>query len=63
MSSETTNSNEPRFTDKIIQCKICGEEFIWTAGEQRFYADRGLNEPKRCSICRQRRTSYQGGGQ
>ena len=41
------------FTDKTLTCKDCGQEFIWTSGEQEFYQARGLvNEPGRCSSCR-----------
>ena len=30
------------FEDKTLVCKDCGKEFVWTAGEQEFYASRGL---------------------
>ena len=41
------------FTDKTLTCKDCGQEFIWTSGEQEFYQARGLvNEPGRCTSCR-----------
>ena len=41
------------FTDKEIICKDCGGPFIFTAGEQEFYAAKGLqNEPARCPRCR-----------
>jgi CxxC-x17-CxxC domain-containing protein len=41
------------FEDKTLVCKDCGEEFIFTAGEQEFYAEKGFtNEPKRCRSCR-----------
>lgn len=44
------------FTDKTIQCVDCGEEFTFTAGEQAFYKEKGLdNEPKRCKVCRDKR--------
>ena len=29
------------FEDKTLVCKDCGKEFVWTAGEQEFYASRG----------------------
>ena len=29
------------FTDKTLTCKDCGQEFIWTSGEQEFYQARG----------------------
>jgi len=38
--------------DKKIVCKDCGTEFIFTVGEQEFYAQKGLTEPKRCKDCR-----------
>ena len=44
------------FEDKTIQCKDCQEEFIFTAGEQGFYLEKGLlNEPQRCPDCRDQR--------
>ena len=44
------------FTDMTLQCKECGQEFIWTEGEQRFYAKKGLvNQPSRCLTCRTNR--------
>ena len=34
------------FEDKTLVCKDCGKEFVWTAGEQEFYASRGFeNQP------------------
>lgn len=33
-------------------CVDCGKEFVWTVGEQEFYASKGFtNEPKRCKEC------------
>lgn len=44
------------FTDKTLVCRDCGGEFIFTAGEQEFYAAKGLqNEPSRCPSCRSAR--------
>jgi len=40
--------------DKVLICKRCGNTFDFTEGEQEFYTDRGLNEPKRCPECRDR---------
>lgn len=41
------------YQDKTLICSDCGKEFIWTAGEQEFFAERGFsNEPKRCKECR-----------
>lgn len=44
------------YEDKVLVCADCGKEFIWTAGEQEFYAERGFqNEPRRCPECRKGR--------
>ncbi len=41
------------YEDKTLKCKECGAEFIFTAGEQEFYAEKGFeNEPQRCKECR-----------
>ena len=41
------------YEDKTLVCKECGKEFIFSAGEQEFYAERGFqNEPQRCKECR-----------
>ena len=41
------------YEDKTLVCKECGQEFVFTAGEQEFYAERGFqNEPQRCKACR-----------
>ena len=38
------------FEDKTLVCKDCGKEFVWTAGEQEFYASRGFeNQPSAAS--------------
>ena len=44
------------FEDKTLVCQDCGKEFTFTAGEQAFYREKGLdNEPKRCKECRDKR--------
>ena len=48
------------FEDKTLVCQECGKEFVWTAGEQEFYAAKGFtNEPKRCPECRKARRANQ----
>ena len=45
---------ESEFDDRDIKCVDCAESFVWTAGEQTFFHDKGLkNEPKRCKTCKQ----------
>lgn len=44
------------YEDKTLICKECGNEFVFTAGEQEFYAEKGFeNEPQRCKACRDAR--------
>lgn len=38
--------------DKVIVCQDCGQEFTFTEGEQKFYAERGFADPVRCKACR-----------
>jgi CxxC-x17-CxxC domain-containing protein len=43
-----------QYDDRTIHCVDCGQDFVWTAGEQVFFHDKGLkNEPKRCKPCKQ----------
>jgi CxxC-x17-CxxC domain-containing protein len=52
--------------DKTLTCRECGQQFVFTQGEQDFYAQRGYtNEPGRCPDCRAARKaqrSSEGGG-
>lgn len=44
------------YHDKVLKCAECGAEFVFTAGEQMFFADKGFkNEPKRCKACKSNR--------
>jgi Zn finger protein HypA/HybF involved in hydrogenase expression len=47
--------SEEVFEDRPVICRDCGEEFIFAAGEQRYYRDRELAFPKRCPSCREKR--------
>lgn len=49
------------FEDKTLTCRECGAEFVFTASEQQFYADKGFqNEPGRCPSCRANRRANNG---
>jgi CxxC-x17-CxxC domain-containing protein len=53
-TQEIETEPAPDFQDRSITCVDCGEPFVWTAGEQVFFHDKGLkNEPKRCKPCKQ----------
>lgn len=44
------------FEDKVLVCRDCGKEFVFTAGEQEFYAAQGFqNQPLSCKDCRNAR--------
>ncbi|MGH9775310.1 MAG: zinc-ribbon domain containing protein [Candidatus Acidiferrales bacterium] len=49
------------YQDKVLKCSECGAEFVFTAGEQMFFADKGFkNEPKRCKACKATRAQSAG---
>jgi len=53
------------YNDKNLTCADCGQEFVFTASEQDFYAQRGFTEPRRCPSCRASRKAArnaEGGG-
>ena len=46
------------YRDKNLVCIECHQPFVWTAGEQLFFADKNFkNEPKRCKACKARRAT------
>ena len=51
------------FEDRTLTCVDCGADFVWTAGEQSFFADKHFtNEPKRCRACKARRSQRRQAG-
>jgi CxxC-x17-CxxC domain-containing protein len=51
------------YEDKTLVCRDCGNEFVFTAGEQEFFAQKGFtNEPSRCPECRAARKQQSRGG-
>ena len=50
------------FMDKALTCIDCGNDFVFTAGEQLFFHDKQFkNEPKRCKFCKAKRAALFGG--
>ena len=44
------------FVDRFLKCTDCGNEFVFTAGEQLFFFDKQFkNDPKRCKLCKAKR--------
>jgi CxxC-x17-CxxC domain-containing protein len=45
-------------SDKVLKCRDCSAEFVFTAGEQLFFHDKEFkNDPRRCKPCKAKRTS------
>jgi CxxC-x17-CxxC domain-containing protein len=41
------------YADRLLTCSDCKQDFVFSAGEQLFFADKQFrNEPKRCRTCR-----------
>jgi len=50
------------YTDQVITCTDCGIDFVFSASEQAFFAEKGFSSaPKRCSSCRAQRRAAGGG--
>lgn len=41
--------------DIKIKCQDCGEDFIFSERDQKFYEEKGFQSPKRCRNCRNAR--------
>jgi len=49
------------FVDRTLPCRDCSRTFVWTAGEQQFFAEKSLiNLPVRCPACRAARKAKLG---
>lgn len=44
---------EAEMPDKTIECVDCGAAFVFTEKDQKFFASKKYNDPKRCQPCRQ----------
>lgn len=41
--------------DRVLVCSDCGKDFVHSAKDQAYYAERGFrNDPKRCRDCREK---------
>ena len=52
--------NTTSMSDKTLTCADCQSEFVFTASEQEFYAERQFSEPRRCPACRAARKQARG---
>ena len=61
MDEEQTEhvENTSEFEDETLKCRDCGDEFVFTAGEQEFYKQMKFeNKPVRCKTCRDKKKNY-----
>jgi hypothetical protein len=55
MSTNHARDITIRADDQLLECVTCYQQFLWSAGEQRFFALHGFTPPRRCRSCRDRR--------
>jgi CxxC-x17-CxxC domain-containing protein len=48
------------YTDRVLTCADCGQDFVFSASDQEFYAGRGFTDPRRCPSCRASRRAARG---
>lgn len=49
--------------DQTLTCKDCRNPFVFSVGEQTFYAERNFSTPVRCKPCRDiKKAQREGGG-
>jgi len=46
------NREFKKYEDIRLKCWECGEYFVFTGGEQKYYEQQGFSNPKRCEDCR-----------
>jgi CxxC-x17-CxxC domain-containing protein len=52
------------YVDRTLTCVDCGNEFVHSAADQEFYAQKGfVSDPKRCPGCRTARRAMRDGGE
>ena len=52
------------YVDRTLTCVDCGAEFVHSAEDQEFYAQKGfVSDPKRCASCRAARRSMRDSGE
>ena len=59
---EVRQSVQALSTDELHNCIDCGSPFTVTSGEREFFAKNGLQPPKRCKPCRDKRKAEKQSG-
>jgi CxxC-x17-CxxC domain-containing protein len=50
------------YQDRTLTCVECKSTFLFSADDQRYHAEKGYTEPKRCPACRVNRRQQRGSG-
>lgn len=62
-STKHQEGSRVTYTDQIINCVDCGIDFVFSASEQAFFAEKGFGSaPKRCGACRAQRRALTSAG-
>jgi hypothetical protein len=57
----TSHQTQGDFTDTQVDCWQCGEQFIFSAGQQRFFREKGFdNPPRKCKKCKEAKKNKSG---
>lgn len=51
----TEDRSFEQFEDVVLECIDCGNSFVFSAGQQKFFKQHRLQQPKRCETCRERK--------
>ncbi len=50
---KTSPAVPEEWEEQVLTCRECGRRFVFTAGEQAYYREKGLDKPpRRCKQCR-----------
>lgn len=55
MTDEIDLANAGELSEETLECRDCGDLFLFTVQEQEYYRDKGLkHKPSRCPTCRKK---------
>lgn len=57
----TEDRSYRQFNDIVLECWDCGNSFIFTGAEQKYYQQNGLRLPKLCEDCRKKKKMLEAG--
>ena len=60
--SHAKGEEKTDMADMNLTCRECGSTFVFTEGEQAFFAQKGFSEPTRCPSCRAAKKAARNGG-